>query len=186
MDINMDNLMKTAIEEMKNGQHTEASRHFDMVVINDPSNIEAPFFRAYCNCFDITLGEMSNAAIGFTNAFYRYVDAVKALQDSTQEREKLDYAVELLTELVSMFKHNANNTMFSAPSIGISISTAATNMNTNCRNKLANSGAKVSSGVLSANETTSQANNNTGIILGVIVAIGVVAFILWMIPWYLF
>lgn len=35
-----------------------------MVVINDSSNIDAPLFRAYCNCYDIKLGEMSNAAIG--------------------------------------------------------------------------------------------------------------------------
>lgn len=186
MEINMENLMKTAIEEMKNGQHTEASKHFDMVVINDPTNIEAPFFRAYCNCYDIKLGEMSNAAIGFTNAFYRYVDAVKALQDPVQEKEKLDYAVVLLTELVSMFKLNAKNQMFSVPSLGISISTAATNMNTNCRNKLLNSGANVSAEVMSVNETTSQANNKTGAILGILVAVGVVAFILWMIPWYMF
>ena len=185
MEINIENLMKTAIEEMKNGQHTEAAKHFDMVVINDPANIDAPFFRAYCNCYGIKLGEMSNAAIGFTNAFYRYVDSVKALQDLVQEKEKLDYAVSLLTELVSMFKLNANNTMFTAPSIGISISTAATNMNTNCRNKLINSGAKVSAEILSINETTGQANNKTGIVLGVLVAIGVIAFILWMIPWYL-
>ncbi len=183
MEINIDNLMKTAVAEMKNGQHTEAAKHFDMVVINDPTNIDAPFFRAYCNCYGIKLGEMSNAAISFTNAFYRYVDAVKALRDPELEKEKLDYAVELLTELVSMFKLNANNTMFTAPSVGISISNAATNMNNNCRNKLFNSGAKVSAAVLSANETTSQANNKTGVILGVLVAIGVIAFILWMIPW---
>lgn len=185
MDINIDNLMRTAIDEMKNGQHTEASKHFDMVVINDSSNIDAPFFRAYCNCYGIKLGEMSNAAISFTNAFFRYVDAVKALGDPALEKEKLDYAVSLLTELVSMFKLNANNTMFTAPSIGISISTAATNMNTNCRNKLTNSGANVSADVLATNEATGQSNNKTGMILGVLVAIGVVAFILWMIPWYL-
>ena len=185
MEINIENLMKTAIAEMKNGQHTEAAKHFDMVVINDPANIDAPFFRAYCNCYGIKLGEMSNAAIGFTNAFYRYVDLVKALQDPVQEKEKLDYAVSLLTKLVSMFKLNANNTMFTAPSVGISISTAATNMNTNCRNKLINSGATVSAEILSINETTGQANNKTGIVLGVLVAIGVIAFILWMIPWYL-
>ena len=186
MEINIENLMKTAVEEMKNGQHSEASRHFDMVVINDTTNIDAPFFRAYCNCYDIKLGEMSNAAIGFTNAFYRYVVAVKALNDPAQEKEKLDYAVRLLTELVSMYKHNANNTMFTAPSIGMSISTAATNMNTNCRNKLSSAGANVSAEVLSSNEATGESNNKTGIILGVLIAIGVIAFVLWMIPWYLF
>ena len=186
MEINMENLMKTATEEMKNGQHTEASKHFDMVVINDPTNIDAPFFRAYCNCYGIKLGEMSNAAVSFTNAFYRYVDAVKALQDPAQEREKLDYAVLLLTELALMFAHNANNQMFSAPSLGISISNAATTMNTNCRNKLANAGVTVSAEVLATNEATGQENKKTGIILGVLVAIGVISFILWMIPWYMF
>lgn len=64
MELNIENLMNTAIQEMENGQHTEASKHFDMVVINDSSNIDAPLFRAYCNCYDIKLGEMSNAAIG--------------------------------------------------------------------------------------------------------------------------
>ena len=107
MELNIENLMNTAIQEMKNGQHTEASRHFDMVVINDASNIDAPFFRAYCNCYDIKLGEMSNAAVGFTNALYRYVDAVKALNDPDVEKEKLDYAVQLLTSLVSFYQHNA-------------------------------------------------------------------------------
>ena len=56
MELNLENLMNTAIEEMKNGQHSEASKHFDMVVVNDASNIDAPFFRAYCNCHGITLG----------------------------------------------------------------------------------------------------------------------------------
>ena len=53
MELNIENLMNTAIQEMENGQHTEASKHFDMVVITDASNIDAPFFRAYCNCYDI-------------------------------------------------------------------------------------------------------------------------------------
>ena len=186
MELNLENLMKTAMDEMENGQHTEAAKHFDMVVINDASNIDAPFFRAYCNCFDIKLGEMSNAAIGFTNAFYRYVDAVKALNNPDVEKEKLDYAVTLLTELVSMYKLNAKNQMFSTPSIGITISSAATNMNNNCKNKLINSGANVSQEVMEINEANNQANNKTGMILGILIAIGVVAFILWMIPWYMF
>lgn len=186
MELNIENLMKTATEEMKNGQHSEAAKHFDMVVINDASNIDAPFFRAYCNCYDIKLGEMSNAAIGFTNAFYRYVDAVKALNDPTIEKEKLDYAVTLLTELVSMYKLNAKNTMFTAPSIGMNISTAATNMNNNCRTKLTNSNANVSTEVMATNEENNQANNKTGLILAALVGVGAIIFILWMIPWYMF
>lgn len=185
MELNIENLMKTAIEEMKNGQHSEAAKHFDMVVINDASNIDAPFFRAYCNCYDIKLGEMANAAIGFTNAFYRYVDAVKALNDPNIEKEKLDYAVVLLTELVSMYKLNAKNQMFTTPSIGISISTAATNMNNNCRNKILNSNANISEDVLAVNEANNKANNKTGLILAALVAVGAIIFILWMIPWYM-
>ena len=186
MDVNIENLMKTAVEEMKNGQHAEASKHFDMVVINDASNIDAPFFRAYCNCYDIKLGEMSNAAIGFTNAFCRYVDAVKALNDPTIEKEKMNYAVILLTELVSMYKLNAKNQMFTTPSIGITISTAATNMNQNCRNKLINANVNVSAEIMAANEANNQANNKTGLILAALVVIGAIIFVLWMIPWYMF
>lgn len=186
MELNIENLMKTSIEEMENGQHTEAAKHFDMVVINDPTNIDAPFFRAYCNCYDIKLGEMSNAAIGFTNAFYRYVDAVKALNDSAQEKEKLDYAVTLLTELVSMYKLNAKNQMLTAPSLGMTISASATTMNSNCRNKLNNVNANVSAEVLSGNEENNKSNNKMGIILGILVALGIIAFALWMIPWYMF
>ena len=186
MELNIENLMKTAIEEMENGQHTEAAKHFDMVVINDATNIDAPFFRAYCNCHDIKLGEMSNAAISFTNAFCRYVDAVKALNNPTVEREKMDYAVTLLTQLVAMYKLNAKNQMFTTPSIGITISTAAMNMNTNCRAKLTNSNANVSASVISANEASSQANNKTGGILLALAVIGAIIFVLWMIPWYMF
>lgn len=186
MELNIENLMKTAVEEMKNGQHAEAAKHFDMVVINDATNIDAPFFRAYCNCYDIKLGEMANASIGFTNAFCRYVDAVKALNDPDVEKEKLDYAVLLLTELVSMYKLNAKNTMFTAPSIGIGISTAATTMNSNCRAKLTNTNANVSEELMSVNEANSQSNNKTGLFLAALVAIGAIIFVLWMIPWYLF
>ena len=185
MEMNIENLMRTAIEEMKNGQHSEAAKHFDMVVVNDASNIDAPFFRAYCNCYGIKLGEMSNATINFTNAFCRYVDAVKALNDPTVEREKLDYAIVLLTELVSMYKLNAKNQMFTTPTIGMTISAAATNMNTNCRNKLINSNANVSAEVMALNEVNIQSNNKTGKILGILIAVGVVLFILWMIPWYM-
>ncbi len=186
MELNIENLMKTAIEEMKNAQHTEASKHFDMVVINDATNIDAPFFRAYCNCYDIKRGEMENAAIGFTNAFYRYVDAVKALNDPIIEKEKLDYAVVLLTELISMYKLNAKNVMFTAPSLGIKISDAATNMNNNCRAKLTNSKANISAEVVAANDASNQSNNKTGLILAALIAVGAVIFILWMIPWYMF
>ena len=185
MELNIENLMITAIQEMENGQHTEAAKHFDMVVINDASNIEAPFFRAYCNCFDIKLGEMSNAAIGFTNAFYRYVDSVKALNDPVAEQEKLDYAVKLLTELVSMYQHNAKRNMLSTPTIGLGISTAASTMNTNCRNKLANVGANVSSNVLEANKSQDKSNSNTMGWLLIVAAVGVVIFVLWF-GWGLF
>lgn len=179
MELNIENLMKTAVQEMENGQHTEASKHFDMVVINDASNIDAPFYRAYCNCYDIKLGEMSNAAIGFTNAFYRYVDSVKALNDPEVEKEKLDYAVKLLTELVSMYQHNAKRNMLSTPTIGLSISTAASTMNTNCTNKLKNSGANVSAEVLESNNSQDKSNAGTMGWLLIAIAVGAVAFILW-------
>ena len=180
MEINIDNLMNTAIAEMKNGQHSEASRHFDMVVINDGTNIDAPFFRAYCNCYGITLGDMPNAAVNFTNAFYRYVDAVKALNDSILEKEKLDYAVSLLNELVSMYHANSKRTTFTAPSVGLSISNAATNMNTNCRNKLLSAKANVSYNVISQNDSVSKSNNSTSAGFVVLIIIGIIAFVLWM------
>ena len=180
MELNIDNLMKTAIEEMKNGQYTEASKHFDIVVINDATNIDAPFFRAYCKCYDITLGEMENAAVGFTNAFYRYVDAVKALNDTIIEKEKLDYAVLLLTELVSMYKVNAKNTMFTSPSVGFTISAAAANMNNNCRAKLKNDNVNISAEVITANDVNSQENGKTGLILIVIIVVVAIIFFLWM------
>ena len=179
MELNTENLMKTAIQEMENGQHTEAARHFDMVVVNDASNIDAPFFRAYCNCYGIKLGEMSNAAIGFTNAFYRYVDAVKALNDPIAEKEKFDYAVKLLTELVSMYQLNAKRNMLTTPTIGLGISTAASNMNTNCRNKLSNVGALVSSNVLETNKAQDSSNSSTMGWLVLAVVGGAIAFVLW-------
>lgn len=180
MELNIENLMNTAIQEMKNGQHSEAAKHFDMVVINDASNIDAPFFRAYCNCYDIKLGEMANAAINFTNAFYRYVDAVKALNDLEIEKEKLDYAVELLTTLVSFYQHNAKRNMLTTPSIGLGISTAASNMNTNCKNKLTNVGANVSAEVMASNQTQAKSNSGTLGCLIFAVALGIVAFVLFM------
>ena len=185
MESNIGNLMNTAIQEMENGQHTEAAKHFDMVVINDASNIDAPFFRAYCNCFDIKLGEMSNAAIGFTNAFCRYVDAVKALNDPEIEKEKLDYAVKLLTSLVSMYQHNAKRNMLTTPTIGIGISTSASNMNTTCRNKLTSVGANVSAEVLENNQNQEKSNSGTLGWLLIVAAIGVGLFILWF-GWGLF
>lgn len=180
MELNIDNLMKTAIEEMKNGQHVYASKHFDIVVINDTTNIDAPFFRAYCKCYDIELGEMENAAIGFTNAFYRYVDAVKSLNDPIIEKEKLDYAVVLLTELVSMYKLNAKNVMFTSPSLGVTISGAAAIMNNNCRAKLKNDNINISAEVIASNDVNSQANGKTGLILIVIIVVVSIIFFLWM------
>lgn len=180
MELNIQNLMQTAIAEMENGQYVEASKHFDMVVINDPANIDAPFFRAYCNCYEIKLGEMKNAAISFTNAFYRYVDAVKALNDPVQEQAKMDYAINLLTELVSMYQHNAKNQMLTTPSLGLDISSAASNMNTNCMNKVRSAGAHASESVLAANEELNKSNKNTGSALVFLVVAGVIVFILWM------
>ena len=179
MELNFENLMSTAVVEMQNGQYSEAARHFDMVVINDASNIDAPFFRAYCNCYEIKLGEMANAAYAFTNAFNRYVDAVKMLNDPMIERQKLDYAVYLLTQLVANYQHNAKRTMLMTPTIGVGISTAASNMNTNCRNKLAMVGAVVSPEVLANNQVQNTSNSGTLGWLLVLVAVGVVAFVLW-------
>lgn len=184
MELSIENLMNTAIEEMKNGQHPEASKHFDLVVINDSTNIDAPFFCAYCNCYDIKLGEMSNAAINFTNAFYRYVDAVKALNDPIQEKEKLDYAVVLLTELVSMYKFNAKKQMLTAPSIGVTISSSANTMNSKCISKLSNVNANISAEVLSSNKANSRSNIGTGMILSVLLGLGIGAFVFWMILWW--
>ena len=180
MEFNSETLMKTAIEEMKNGQHSEASRHFDMVVVSDASNIDAPFFRAYCNCYDIKLGEMPNAAIGFTNAFIRYVDAVKALNNPVVEREKLDYAITLLNELVSMYQVNSKRTTWTAPSVGLSISNAASTMNTNCRNKLQTSRANISSSVMSQNDTLNKSSQSLNSGFVVLMAVGAIAFVLWM------
>lgn len=180
MEFNVNALMETALAEMKNNQHREAAKHFDMVVVSDPSNIDAPFFRAYCNCFDIKLGEMSNAALMFTNAFCLYVDRVKALNDPAAEKEKLDYAVILLSTLISMYQSNSKRTMLTAPSIGFTISNAANKMNTTCRNKLSAVGANISEGVLAANERLGKSNVGTGGLMGALVAIGVVLFVVFM------
>ena len=178
--LNTANLMETAVTEMKNSQHKEAAKHFDMVVINDPSNIDAPFFRAYCNCFDIKLGEMSNAAIGFQNAFCRYVDSVKALNDPAAEKEKLDYAVSLLTGLAAMYQANAGRTMLTAPTVGLSISAAAKNMNTVCTNKLRGANVNVSAEVLTRNTNMDNSNNKMKWVLAVVIALGIVGFIVFM------
>lgn len=177
MDFSTDKVMQTAFIEMNNGQHTEAAKHFDMVVINDPTNIDAPFYRAYCNCFDITLGEMPNAAIKFTNAFYRYVDDIKQLNNPEFERQKLDYAVELLTTLVSMYQSNSKSTMLTAPSVGLSISNAASTMNTNCKNKLLSVGANVSTTMMQRNEQFAKSNGSTNAVLFALVGIGAVLFV---------
>lgn len=186
MEVNIENLMKTAIMEMENGQHSEASKHFDMVVISDSSNIDAPFFRAYCNCYDIKLGEIPNAAISFTNAFCRYVDSVKALCNPALEKEKLDYAVALLTQLVSMFQVNAKNEMWIAPSLSMKISRVATAMNDDCRNKLNRVAGNVSYEVMKNNEAGNKSNKTTGYIIAALIAIGIILYILWMIPWYMY
>lgn len=179
MKINTENLMKTAIKEMENGQHSEAAKHFDMVVINDSTNIDAPLFRAYCNCHDIKLGEMPNVAIGFTNAFYQYVDDVKALNDPTVEKEKLDYAVNLLSELVSLYKLNANRQILT-PTLGMSISTAAMTMNQKCINKLKAVNANVSSKNIQINENLNKSNVTAGVLLGILAVLGAIAFVVWM------
>lgn len=181
MEINIEQLMKTAIEEMKGQQYTEAAKHFDIVVMSDPSEIDAPFFRAYCNCHDITLGEMSNAANGFTNAFKKYVDDVKALNvDENVKKEKLEYAVELLTKLVEHYKYNSKQTMLTAPSIGMSISGAATTMNLVCMNKIYDSNIKLSQDVLSENSSADKSNDKTGCFLIALVLIGALAFGAWL------
>lgn len=178
MEINTENLMKTAIKEMENGQHSEAAKHFDMVVINDSTNIDAPLFRAYCNCHDIKLGEMPNAAIGFTNAFYQYVDDVKALNDPTAEKEKLDYAVNLLSNLVHLYKVNASGQIMS-PTIGVSISVAARNMSKNCINKLENVNANVSAEILQFNEKCNKSNKTTMGLKILLVLVSALAFVAW-------
>ena len=180
MELNIENLMKTAIEEMQNSQHSEASKHFDMVVIHDSTNIEAPFFRAYCNCYDIKLGEMANAATMFTNAFCRYVDAVVLLDDTDAKREKLDYAVTLLNELIPMYKANASRCTLTAPSVGLGITNAASSMNTTCRSKILNCGVAVSVEIMEANEKHASSANSTGCGLAALVILGCVAFGLYM------
>ena len=182
MELNLENLMNTAIEEMKNGQHSEASKHFDMVVVNDASNIDAPFFRAYCNCYGITLGEMSNAATMFTNAFCRYVDAVKALNNPEVEKEKLDYAITLLTELVAMYKLNSQRNMLLTPTVGLGISASAVTMNNTCKNKLTSVNANISTEILETNAKLDKSNASTMYWLLAIVGIGIIAFGIWMGP----
>lgn len=179
MGINIEELMKTALSELQYGQHVEAGKHFDMIVVEDPTNIDAPFFRAYCNCYDIKLGEMANAAVAFTSAFYRYVDSVKALNNPELERQKLDYAVDLLTDLVSMYQYNSKNQMWSTPTIGMNISTAASNMNTNCRNKLLSVNANVSPEKMNVNLSQASSNTKTLGWLVALVILGAVGFVLW-------
>lgn len=74
---------------------------------------------------------------------------------------------------------NAKRNMLTTPTIGIGISMAASNMNTNCRNKLTNVGANVSSKVMEANKTQDTSNSGTLEWLLIVAAIGIVAFVLW-------
>ena len=182
LGIDIEQLKQTALTEMENGQHKAAASHFDMVVIGDPNDIDAPFFRAYCNCFEIKLGEMPNAATNFTNAFCRYVDAVKALNDPAAEREKLDKAVTMLSGLVAMYRTNASNTTFIAPTVGLSISSAAKAMNANCNNKLKSVNANVSERVTVNNASLEKSNKKmTGLLVAIII-LGIItfaAFMLW-------
>lgn len=108
MEVNIENLMKTAVAEMNNGQYDEAAKHFDMVVIYDPENIEAPLFRAHCNCYGGTLGDMPNFAIKFTNAFCRYVDDVQELDDPITKKKKIADAYQLLSKQCNHYIYNVN------------------------------------------------------------------------------
>jgi len=74
--------------------------------------------------------------------------------------------------------------MFTAPSVGISINSAAKRMTDVCANAIKNSGIKVDSVSLENVNKTSRENNNGMKILIAIVAIGVIAFIIYeIITW---
>ena len=180
-----ENLITTAVNEMKNGQYKEAGDHFDLVVINDATNIDAPFFRAYCRCYNITLGQMPNAAINFTNAFCLYMDNLVKIDDEEERKAKADFAVKLLTTLVNMYSSNARRTMLTAPTVGYSISSAAKNMNTTCMNKLRGSNISISENTKNENDAKSQSNSSSKAWLFILIAIGAIAFIVSMIFIYI-
>ena len=182
MEVNVENLMKTAIAEMENGQHSEAAKHFDLVVINDSENIEAPFYRAYCNCYDIKIGDMPNAATNFTSAFCRYVNEVKKLNDPAAEKEKFEKAATMLKSLLENYEFNGLNVFLTSRKVALSVFEAARMMGGNCRNKLESVNANVSADTMEAiakiykslkgRETASEGYIILGIILAVAAAVG--------------
>ena len=65
-------------------------------------------------------------------------------------------------------------------SVGLSISNAASTMNTNCRNKLQTSRANISSSVMSQNDTLNKSGQSLNAGFVVLLAVGAIAFVLWM------
>jgi len=177
-------LLQAAMSEMNNNQFEEAAKHFDMVVIENGVHPDAQFYRAYCKCHVGTLGDIPNQANIFTNAFVQYVNDIKNIEDVVVREAKMKDAVNKLSELTSYFSSNAKRTMFTAPSVGISINSAAKRMTDVCANAIKNSGIKVDSVSLENVNKTSRENNNGMKILIAIVAIGVIAFIIYeIITW---
>ena len=186
MEINIENLMKTAIAEMNNGQHDEARKHFDLVVIHDSENIEAPFFRAYCNCYCGTVSNLVNDANNFTNAFCRYVDNVKALNNPEAEKEKLNAAYVLLSQVCSMFQANAQK--FFMSKVGIEIGRANAEMHKNCSNKLKSVNADLLPGnlkVMNDNEKVLGSNNKIMVALAIGLGIAVALYTIGMIIYFM-
>lgn len=177
-------LLAAAMSEMNNNQYEEAAKHFDMVVIESGEHAEAQFYRAYCKCHVGTLGDIPNQAVLFTNAFCKYVDDIKKDSDVSVRERKMNDAVKKLSELTSYFSSNASRTMFTAPSVGISINSAAKKMSDTCAEKIKYAGIKVDASALATVNEASKNNKNGMKILIAIIAIGVIAWLIYeIITW---
>ena len=177
MDI--EKLFNVAVDEMRNQQYEEAAKHFDMVVIEAGNHPDAHFYRAYCKCHVGRLGDIPNQAVLFTNAFYKYVDSLAALPSQEEKERKMDDAVKKLSELTSYFSSNGSRTMFTAPSVGLSINNAAKRMSDSCANKIKMAGIKVNATSLEqVNKSSTENKNGIKVLIGII-ALGVVAWLIY-------
>lgn len=177
MEYNLENLMATAISEMENGQHEEAAKHFDLIVINDGSNYKAAFYRTYCKCFIGKLGDIPNQAINLTNAFSLLLQKVQNVDEKERESCIKD-ALTKISKVSEHFSHNAQRTMFTAPTVGMNINKASKEMYNNCI-ALAKK-YNVILDVETQNKLTNAANksNNSGKALLFIIIIGAIISIL--------
>lgn len=106
----LDNLYQVARRAKDDNNSENASKYYDMILIEDPNSWEAAFYVVYFKAYSCKIAEITSAAISVNNCLDTVLKLIKdTIEDKEEQRKDVKEIADRTTKIATMLFYGAKN-----------------------------------------------------------------------------